>query len=42
MFVDSNGAQPTRTNLVEYPGFNKVSVSFEFLKRGWINQEVSG
>ncbi|VDN28641.1 unnamed protein product [Gongylonema pulchrum] len=23
MFIDSNGAQPTRTNLVEYPGFNK-------------------
>lgn len=26
MFIDSNGARPTRTNLVEYPGFNKVGL----------------
>ncbi|KAK6102920.1 Eukaryotic translation initiation factor eIF2A family protein [Brugia pahangi] len=25
MFIDSNGTRPTRTNLVEYPGFNKGS-----------------
>lgn len=28
MFIDSNGAEPTRTMLVEYPGFSKVRLSF--------------
>ena len=28
MFIDSNRAEPTRTNIVEYPGFNKVKKDY--------------
>lgn len=43
MFIDSNGTRPTRTNLVEYPGFNKVGLVYvkSYVFRQVINDEES-
>lgn len=30
MFIDGNGPEPSRTNLVEYPGFDKVFYHLEW------------